>query len=90
MVSADATPQRCAELLDLGAIGFITKPFDVSRVLHVIGNLGREPAMIDRDTDDRSQLAALSEPETLGPLEPARTLELRELCGTHVAAGEPR
>jgi PAS domain S-box-containing protein len=38
VISADAMPHRPAELLVLGATGYITKPFDIDRLLSLVDN----------------------------------------------------
>lgn len=36
MISGDAIPSRVQQMLDLGAVSYITKPFDVQQILALL------------------------------------------------------
>jgi DNA-binding response OmpR family regulator len=43
MISGDATSEQPARLRELGAIDYITKPFDIERLLDIVDRLGVGP-----------------------------------------------
>lgn len=51
VISGDATPHRTQEMLALGASIYLTKPFDMRRLLGIIGDAAAPSATPDQDGD---------------------------------------
>lgn len=94
VISADATPQQSERLKAAGAADYLTKPFDIERLLAIIDGLARpgpaEPPAGTRPPGDRGAVLDPAVLDRLRALEEASGEPLGDLVALFVDDGEQR
>jgi DNA-binding NarL/FixJ family response regulator len=55
VLSADVTPGRIDRILDAGAVGYLSKPVDVPRLIAYLDNASRIPDLVATDVVDTTE-----------------------------------